>query len=166
MSICRPIGVLYRSETKYWVSDVTRRDLGATRRDPRTGMVVSGRPMKRMKRRVTADLYDFLTFPSPSDGVSSHAGSGAGPFRTNVRAFLSMHALLPPPSSLFPHLLTWQILFRVGDLTESGGDSSPAVVYLDIVEEDVARSRSVYCDHCRVVDWIIFAFRWGVEENN
>nr|GMC66764.1 PHD finger protein At1g33420 [Ipomoea batatas] len=116
-------------------------------------MVVSGRPMKRMKRRVTADLYDFLTFPSPSDGVSSHAGSGAGPFRTNVRAFLSMHALLPPPSSLFPHLLTWQILFRVGDLTESGGDSSPAVVYLDIVEEDVARSRSVYCDHCRVVGW-------------
>ncbi|KAK0583738.1 hypothetical protein LWI29_002323 [Acer saccharum] len=26
-------------------------------------MVVNGRPLKRMKRRVTADLYYFLTFP-------------------------------------------------------------------------------------------------------
>ncbi|CAH9070910.1 unnamed protein product [Cuscuta epithymum] len=116
-------------------------------------MVVNGRAMKRMKRRVTADQYDFLTFPSPSDGVLPHAS--ASPFRTNVRTFLSTHALLPPPSSLFPHLLTWQIQFRVGDLTESGGggDASPAAVFLDIVEEDVARSRSVYCDHCRVVGW-------------
>ncbi|KAF7820609.1 PHD finger protein [Senna tora] len=109
-------------------------------------MVVSGgRPMKRMKRRVTADFCDFLTFPSPED-------FSGGPFRTNVRSFLSKHALLPPPSALFPHLLTWQILFRVGDLTD-GPESSPAVVCLDVIEEDVARSRSVYCDQCRVVGW-------------
>uniref|UniRef100_A0A5B6YQJ3 Uncharacterized protein n=1 Tax=Davidia involucrata TaxID=16924 RepID=A0A5B6YQJ3_DAVIN len=106
-------------------------------------MVVNGRPLKRMKRRVTADLNDFLTFPS---GDASAVGS----FRTSVRAFLSKHAILPPPSSLFPHLLTWQILFRVGDLTD-GPDSSSSVVCLDVVEEDVARSRSVYCDQCRVV---------------
>ncbi|KAL5567434.1 hypothetical protein UlMin_030598 [Ulmus minor] len=99
-----------------------------------------------MKSRVTADLYDFLTFPSDSDGCA------AGPFRTNVRSFLSKHAILPPPSSLFPHLLTWQILFRVGDAID-GLDSLPVVVCLDIVEEDVARSRSVYCDQCRVVGW-------------
>lgn len=122
-------------------SDVTRRDLGDTRR----GMVVNGRPMKRLKRRVTADLNDFLTFPD--DGSIA----GSGPFRTTVKEFLSKHALLPPPSSLFPHLLTWQILFRVGNLTDGDGDSSPSVVCLDVIEEDVARCRSVYCDQCRVV---------------
>ncbi|EEF43744.1 PHD finger protein At1g33420 [Ricinus communis] len=108
-------------------------------------MVVNCRPLKRMKRRVTADLCDFLTFPSGFE-------SPRGPFRTNIKSFLMEHALFPPPSSLFPHLMTWQISFRVGDLTD-GLDSSPAVVSLDIVEEDVARSRSVYCDQCRVVGW-------------
>ncbi|KAH6833828.1 hypothetical protein C2S53_009837 [Perilla frutescens var. hirtella] len=112
-------------------------------------MVVNGRPTKRLvKRRVTADLSDFLTFPSAGDLESPAA---AKPFRTAVGAFLTKHALLPPPSSLFPHLLTWKILFRVGDL--AGDDGGPAVVCLDVVEEDVARSRSVYCDQCRVVGW-------------
>ncbi|KAJ9171057.1 hypothetical protein P3X46_019107 [Hevea brasiliensis] len=108
-------------------------------------MVVNGRPLKRMKRRVTADLCDFLTFPSGFEPPR-------GPFRTNVKAFLMEHALFPPPTSLFPHLMTWQISFRVGDLKE-GLDSAPAVACLDIVEEDVAKSRSVYCDQCRVVGW-------------
>ncbi|XP_042513918.1 PHD finger protein At1g33420-like [Macadamia integrifolia] len=111
-------------------------------------MVMNGRPLKRMKRRVTADLYDFLNFPENTSG-GNHPD---GPFRLNVRSFLSKHAQLPPPSSLFPHLLTWQIVFRIGDLVE-GPDSSPAVVALDVVEEDVTRSRSVYCDQCRVVGW-------------
>lgn len=105
---------------------------------------MNGRPMKRLKRRVTADLNDFLRFPEEGNIA------GSGPFRTTVKAFLSKHALLPPPSSLFPHLMTWQIRFRVGDLTD-GDDSFPSVVCLDVIEEDVARSRSVYCDQCRVV---------------
>lgn len=112
-----------------------------------SNMVVNGRPLKRMKRRVTADLQDFLTFPSVE-------GSGSGttlPFRASVRSFLSEYALLPPPSSLFPHLMTWQILFRVGDLRDGPDSMAPATVCLDVVEEDVARSRSVYCDQCRVV---------------
>lgn len=112
-------------------------------------MVVNGRPLKRMKRRVTADLHDFLNFPSLSS-MEGKEGAFGGPFRTRVKEFLTKHALLPPPSSLFPHLLTWQMLFRVGDVTD-GPDSLPDVVYLDVVEEDVARSRSVYCDQCRVV---------------
>ena len=107
-------------------------------------MVVNGRPMKRMKMRVTADLYDFLAFPAAGDFAE-------GPFRTTVKSFLTKHALLPPPGSLLPHLLTWQIWFRVGEAVVDGGESSPAVVCLDVVEEDVARSRSVYCDQCRVV---------------
>ncbi|XP_057787311.1 PHD finger protein At1g33420 [Salvia miltiorrhiza] len=117
-------------------------------------MVVNGRPTKRLaKRRVTADLSDFLTFPSAGDLESPAA---ARPFRTTVRAFLTKHAHLPPPSSLFPHLLTWRILFRVGDLAVGDlavDDGGPAIVFLDVVEEDVARSRSVYCDQCRVVGW-------------
>jgi hypothetical protein len=32
-----------------------------------------------------------------------------------------------------------------------GGEAGSAVVSLDVVEEDVARSRTVYCDQCRVV---------------
>ncbi|XP_043720476.1 PHD finger protein At1g33420-like [Telopea speciosissima] len=116
-------------------------------------MVVDGRPLKRIKRRVTADLYDFLNFPAYSkDEPSSGVNHPDGPFRLNVRSFLSKHAQLPPPSSLFPHLLTWQILFRIGELVE-GPDSSPTVVALDVVEEDVTRSRSVYCDQCRVGGW-------------
>jgi hypothetical protein len=111
-------------------------------------MVVSGgKSLKRMKRRVTADHHDFFSFPSPSVAVSENFSGG--PFRSNVRSFLTKYALLPPPSALFPHLLTWQILFRVGEITD-GSDSGPAVVCLDVVEEDVARSRSVYCDQCRV----------------
>ncbi|KAF4356182.1 hypothetical protein G4B88_015371 [Cannabis sativa] len=109
-------------------------------------MVVNTRPLKRMKSRVTADLYDFLTFPSPVYGSTN------GSFRTNIRAFLSKHAMLPIPSSLFPHLMTWQILFRVGNVM-SGLDSLSALICLDIVEEDVAISRSTYCDQCRVVGW-------------
>lgn len=126
-------------------------------------MVVNGRPLKRAKKRVTADLYDLLTFP---------AGAGIGydgPFRTNVRSFLSRHARLPPPSSVLspaaaPHLLTWRVSFRIGgpktaeepgeeDTDRKVDDDSPSafVVDLDVVEEDVARSRSVYCDQCRVV---------------
>ncbi|XP_031400718.1 PHD finger protein At1g33420-like [Punica granatum] len=106
-------------------------------------MVVSGRPLKRMKRRVTADLHNFFTFPEAAAPPTSYP---LFPFRANVREFLSKHALLPPPSSLFPHLIAWQVLFRAGDLPDS-------VVCLDVIEEDVARSRSVYCDQCRVVGW-------------
>ncbi|XP_027353736.1 PHD finger protein At1g33420-like isoform X2 [Abrus precatorius] len=110
-------------------------------------MVVNERPAKRMKRRVTADLYDFLTFPVAGDASSD------GPFRNSVQRFLSDHARITFPPSLFPSFMTWQILFRVGDIVH-GPDLSPAMVTLDIVEEDVTRSRtSVYCDQCRVVGW-------------
>lgn len=108
-------------------------------------MVVNERPLKRAKRTATADLHDFLTFPS-----AAAAAAGSYPFRCNVHRFLNSYARLTFPPSLFPSLMTWQILFRVP--TSSGSDLSPATVALDIVEEDVTRSRSsVYCDQCRVV---------------
>ncbi|MCH85124.1 PHD finger protein [Trifolium medium] len=106
-------------------------------------MIVTGeKPLKRLKRKATADFYNF---PPSEDNFSGE------PFRTNVRSFLTKHALLPPPSALFPHLLTWQIMFRVGGGLNETEDGSEPVVCLDVVEEDVARSRSVYCDQCRVV---------------
>lgn len=113
-------------------------------------MVVNERPSKRMKRRVSADLYNFLTFPAAGDGFFDESAAGE-PFRKAVQRFLTNHARLTFPPSLFPSLMTWQILFRIGGLLD-GPDLSPAMVTLDIVEEDVTRSRSsVYCDQCRVV---------------
>lgn len=111
--------------------------------------MVDNRAVKRAKRssRITADLYDLLTFPGDA------AGEGAAkPFRDEVRNFLSSHARVTfPSSSLFSSLVSWQILFRVGDLTD-GPDFSSRVVALDVLEEDVTRSaRSVYCDQCQVV---------------
>ncbi|XP_062020454.1 PHD finger protein At1g33420 [Rosa rugosa] len=101
-------------------------------------MVVNERAAKRARRKVAADLPDLFTFPPPPESPEA--------FRDNVRGFLGRHARVTlPSSSLFPSLLTWQIALRV----------DPAVVLpLDIVEEDVTRSRrSVYCDQCRVVGW-------------
>lgn len=110
-------------------------------------MALNGRPLKRMKRRVTADQYDFLTFPAAGEDISA-AGSLDEPFRSSVRLFLSRHAL--EIQSLVPHLLTWQIEFRIGEM--DGRDSSPETrAILHVVEEDVARSSSVYCNQCRVV---------------
>lgn len=105
------------------------------------------RPFKRAKRRSTSDLCDFLSFPSVS-------GDGDGdcfaeqPFWSAVQSFLKQYGHSRFPPSLFPSLVTWQILLRVGDPADGAG-----VVSLDVVEEDVARSRSVYCDQCRVVGW-------------
>lgn len=120
-------------------------------------MVVNGRPLKRAKRRVTADMCDFLTFPAAGDGICDDL---EGPFRVNVREFLVRHARLSPPSSILlpsavasPHLIPWRIMFRVGDPAE--GELPRASVELDVVEEDVLRSKSIYCDHCRVVGEII-----------
>ncbi|KAI8023758.1 PHD finger protein [Camellia lanceoleosa] len=119
-------------------------------------MVVNNGRLKRMRssgncrRRVTADLPDLFDFPAACDGV------GVAPFRSSVRCFLERHARPTFTPSLFPCLMKWQILFRIGDLVvDDGGDGDPAIVALDIVEEDVTRStsRSVYCDQCRVVGW-------------
>ncbi|KAI6689690.1 hypothetical protein NL676_026518 [Syzygium grande] len=105
-----------------------------------------GRPYKRLKRRVTADLSDFLSFGCSGGGGGEEVGGG--PFRTRVAEFLGGRARATLPPSPFSSLAAWRVLFRVGDL-----DSSKVVVPLDVVEEDVTRSRSVYCDQCRVVGW-------------
>ncbi|XP_059631055.1 PHD finger protein At1g33420 [Cornus florida] len=108
-------------------------------------MVVNYRPVKRMRRMVDTNLYDFYTFPAAGDAVYG------GPFRSSVQRFLSKHARLTFPPSLFPCLMTWQIQLGIGGPVSD--DGAPAVVVLYIVEEDVTRSRSVYCDQCRVVGW-------------
>ncbi|CAH8254234.1 unnamed protein product [Arabidopsis lyrata] len=112
-----------------------------------------GRATKRARRsnRISADLYDFSTFPAEEINGNS---TTLPPFRDGVRTFLATHARVTfPPSTLFSSLMTWQIMLRPGDSTD-GSDLSSKLVSLDVVEEDVTRSsRSVYCDHCRVVGW-------------
>ncbi|XP_020106701.1 PHD finger protein At1g33420-like [Ananas comosus] len=118
-------------------------------------MTVHGRPLKRAKLRVTADLCDFLAFP---------AGGGVeffrGPFRENVRAFLSRRARIAPPpraasatAAESERLVTWRIAFRVGKMDGGFAQDAAAAVELDVVEEDVARSSKIYCEHCRVTGW-------------
>ncbi|ONK56767.1 uncharacterized protein A4U43_C10F12690 [Asparagus officinalis] len=108
-------------------------------------MVVNGRPLKRAKRRVTADLLDFLAFSSVID-AGGRISEGA--FRSSVRSFLSKHARLPPPPPALiftpSAMTTWRVSFRIG---------GEGIVEMDIVEEEVIRSKSVYCDQCRVVGW-------------
>lgn len=113
-------------------------------------MVVNGRPLKRARARVEA--RDFARFPAAGDC------GAAGTFREAVRGFLAKHARLLPLPSIFspaaaaapPHLLIWRVSLRVG---EAGEEESGGGVELNVVEEDVLRSRSVYCDQCRVVGW-------------
>ena len=113
------------------------------------------RPWKRAKRRgTTSDLCDFLSFPFVAGDGDGDGDCFAGePFWSAVQSFLKKYGRLRFPPSLLPSLVTWQILLRVGDQADGGG-----VVSLDVVEEDVARSRSVYCDQCRVVGEYVVPF--------
>ncbi|KAJ8478580.1 hypothetical protein OPV22_022307 [Ensete ventricosum] len=92
-------------------------------------VAVDGRPLKRARRRDEAD------------GISAGEIAPSGPFRHCVRYFIARRARVAPPA--LPRLRTWRMASRVGD----------TAVDLDVVEEDVARSRRIYCDHCRIVGW-------------
>jgi hypothetical protein len=120
-------------------------------------MVVNGRPLK--KARTRAEARDFAGFPAARDG------GAAGTFREAVRGFLARHARLLPLPSIFspaaaaapPHLLTWRVSLRVGEDGDDDG-AGGCGVELNVVEEDVLRSRSVYCDQCRVVGELLSFF--------
>ncbi|KAJ3703900.1 hypothetical protein LUZ61_007605 [Rhynchospora tenuis] len=107
-------------------------------------MTVNPRPVKRIKFRVRADLCNFYTFASTPDQPYT------GPFRINVRQFLSRHARLVAASDL-DGMMTWQMNFRVSSPRRA--TSEPSNLTLEVVEEDVARCQKIYCDHCRVVGW-------------
>ncbi|XP_024031601.1 PHD finger protein At1g33420 isoform X2 [Morus notabilis] len=94
---------------------------------------------RRVKRRRLCrselDVPDFKEFPPPQS-------EGQKPFRDSIKEFLSRHAQLALPPSLFPSLLSWRLSLRL----------SSVAVALHVVEEDVtSSSRSLYCDHCRVL---------------
>ncbi|XP_064942562.1 PHD finger protein At1g33420-like isoform X1 [Musa acuminata AAA Group] len=99
-------------------------------------VAVDGRPLKRARRRDEAD--GMLGLP---DGISAGEIAPCGPFRHCARYFIARQARVAPPA--LPRLRTWRMASRVGD----------TAVDLDVVEEDVARSRRIYCDHCRIVGW-------------
>ncbi|XP_020519048.1 PHD finger protein At1g33420 isoform X2 [Amborella trichopoda] len=107
-------------------------------------MAVNTRPFKKPKRRVIADLVPFHEFQATVAGFS---GDFDGPFRSNIKAFISKFSQ-SSPFSPYIYFITWHIMFRVFDQC---GDEK--VITLSIVEEDVRHSKYVYCDHCRVVGW-------------
>ncbi|KAJ1275239.1 hypothetical protein BS78_05G121300 [Paspalum vaginatum] len=77
-------------------------------------------------------------FPAGGEGPPPR-----GAFRECVRAFLARCAV--------PDDGAWRVGFRVG----GEGGAAPAVVGLEVVEEDVARAGAgrVYCEHCTVAGW-------------
>ncbi|CAM8914787.1 unnamed protein product [Rhodiola kirilowii] len=116
-------------------------------------MVVNCRPAKRTKRPSNSmepyNFYDFVSGQQPlhrDRDYNNHLPYE--PFRTRIKTFLSNHPRgLPLQPSLFPSVLTWQILFSLQP-------HHPVLLSVHVVEEDATRSRSdVYCDHCRVVGW-------------
>ena len=137
-------------------------------------MVVNERPMKRMKRRIFADLYDFHTFPTTTTTTTTEEDEQ--PFRIKMRAFLEKHAhlTLSHSAAVLPSLFTWQLLLRVTShsISHTSTTHTNNMVSLYVVEEDVTRisssssrsRRSVYCDHCCVAgnffQFLIFFLEW------
>ena len=116
-------------------------------------MVVNERPLKRLKRRFSDDIYDFFTFPAAGGSISGDftVGGDGEPFWKMVPRFITTYASLTYPPSLFSSLMTWHVTLTIVGGAERP-DLSPATVNLDVVEEDVTRSKSsVYCDQCRVI---------------
>ncbi|KAI4320130.1 hypothetical protein MLD38_033641 [Melastoma candidum] len=99
----------------------------------------AGRPSKRARGRITADRLDVLSF-----STDHNLHSPVDPFHKKVGAFLSRFGRLSFPPSVLSSVVVWELISSIGD---------SSVVLLRVVEEDVTRSSSVYCDQCRVVGW-------------
>jgi hypothetical protein len=109
-------------------------------RRPSDLIIPRGSPIELINPRGVLDL----------DTLAAEGDVGR-PFRESVRAFLSRYGkmtplasisiLSPPAAPSANHLLTWRMLIR----------TSGTEVQLTVVDEDVVRSKSVYCDQCRVV---------------
>ena len=114
-------------------------------------MVVNSRPLKRARARVEAT--DFARFPAAGDC------GAAGTFREAVRGFLAKHArLLPLPSIFSPAAAAAPADLEGVPKGRGGGGGRERRQGGALVEEDVLRSRSVYCDQCRVVGEAFLSF--------
>ncbi|EAZ17917.1 hypothetical protein OsJ_33464 [Oryza sativa Japonica Group] len=92
-----------------------------------------------------------------ASAVAVHGGGGRVPKRArvtaepsllDVRGFLARCAVAVPASEageLSPGMSSWHVGF-----TTAGGE---AVAVMEVVEEEVARARRVYCEHCTVAGW-------------
>ncbi|XP_074558511.1 PHD finger protein At1g33420-like [Curcuma longa] len=110
-------------------------------------------PPSLPRRWVTAAPFDLVTFPDDDGAVGLD-----GPFRENIRLLLSLHGRpLAPPSD--PRVLVHRLRRSAASAHLEGGsddghEGTPAPdVELYVLEEDVLRSKSIYCDQCRVVRW-------------
>ncbi|KAJ3678030.1 hypothetical protein LUZ60_001833 [Juncus effusus] len=132
-------------------------------------MVVNGRPLKRAKSRVAADLIphnqpidldaiaDLRDARRPSDLIGSidliaprgvldldsiaPDGDVGRSFRESVRALFSKYGRMMQSPGVEGG--AWMVMVRVGGVE----------VELCVVDEDVVRGKSVYCDQCKVVGW-------------
>ncbi|CAM8950343.1 unnamed protein product [Rhodiola kirilowii] len=116
-------------------------------------MVVNCRPAKRTKRPSTPWNLTISTTSFPANSHYTATATTTTTFLTSRLGLESRRfspttlAALPLQPSLFPSVLTWQILFSLQP-------HHPVLLSVHVVEEDATRSRSdVYCDHCRVVGW-------------
>jgi hypothetical protein len=127
----------------------------AVRRRGTSAVAVHGGGGRVPKRaRVTAEpsLLDVRAFPGqeegekqPARGGGKKSSSSSSTFRAQVRGFLARCAVAVPASEageLSPGMSSWHVGF-----TTAGGE---AVAVMEVVEEEVARARRVYCEHCTV----------------
>lgn len=131
----------------------------AVRRRGASAVAVHGGGGRVPKRaRVTAEpsLLDVRAFPGQKEegeeqpargggGGGKKSSSSSSTFRAQVRGFLARCAVAAPASEageLSPGMSSWHVGF-----TTAGGE---AVAVMEVVEEEVARARRVYCEHCTV----------------
>lgn len=102
------------------------------------------RPFKRVKR-VVADYYSFHSFGTSACPAGDR--TLVGPFRSNIKTFLLSYAEGPLPLKISSpsFIQRWRVRLRLDDQDED------VFIALNIVEEQVKRSDSVYCNHCSVV---------------
>lgn len=105
---------------------------------------VKVRPFKQTKRHIAAKgVEKFAKLPERKVGLNEEFD---GPFRSNIRLFLMKYGWevpLPPVlhrEVMLPCLMTWRVVLELACMD----------VVMHVIEEDVRRSRSVYCENCRV----------------
>lgn len=107
-------------------------------------LFVKVHPFKRTKRNnATKGMQKSVKLLVSKVGLNHEFD---GPFRSNIGTFLVKYGReVPLPSVLhregmLPYLMTWQVMLEFASEN----------VVMHVVEEDVRRSRSVYCENCRL----------------
>uniref|UniRef100_A0A0E0ME41 PHD-type domain-containing protein n=1 Tax=Oryza punctata TaxID=4537 RepID=A0A0E0ME41_ORYPU len=118
----------------------------AVRRRASAVAVHGGRVPKRARVTAEPSLLEMRAFPGRNKEEEPARGGGQSSFRARVRGFLARCAVAAAPTEmdeLSPGMSSWHVGFTTAE----------AVAVMEVVEEEVARSRRVYCEHCTVAGW-------------